>query len=263
MSKFFEKKILNENGKALNIAIPYNEHVGIMLSGGADSALLLYLLAKITLEENLGTKIFPVTAELLRRPFNIRYADGVIAKVTELTGYDFDFHLTFPLPNHRLDLTDAEKTEVMNKYSREFARRFQFVMFYDGITANPPTTSFEVTENSIRPKDRDDPNERQKRQQINALSVPFCDLDKRDLALFYKKFGLLESLFPITRSCEGEAHEAGQFFNKTCFDARPAGEECFWCLEREYGFGELTNNTPPSETAQKGLIDSQQNLNGR
>ena len=231
-------KIQIENGKEFTFSIPAKKNIGCMVSGGADSAILLYILARFIREERLGTRVYPITAELLRRPYNIRFASDVIDKVRKLTGFKFEQHLTFPIVNHRLNITDQMKADTMSAYSKLFSNAFRLFTIFDGITANPPTDKIEVTEVSLRPADRDDTEVVTQKETQKGLEVPFVRFDKRDIALLYKKMGILHELFPITRSCEGEAYES-DMFTLDCFGARPKGDECWWCKEREYGFGDL------------------------
>ena len=87
MDHLFVKKITIENGKEFVFPIPRSGNVGCMVSGGADSAILLYVLAKTIVDEGLETQVYPVTAEMLKRPYNIRFSSEVIRIVEELTGF--------------------------------------------------------------------------------------------------------------------------------------------------------------------------------
>ena len=56
---------------------------------------------------------------------------------------------------------------------------------------------------------------------------PFFNFDKKELAQIYKEYDLLDTLFPVTRSCEGWQNITGH-----C-------GKCWWCEERMWGFGKL------------------------
>ena len=58
---------------------------------------------------------------------------------------------------------------------------------------------------------------------------PFTNIDKRGIAELYEHFGLMDTLFPLTKSCEG--------FTPS-WDSPHCGK-CWWCLERQWGFGRL------------------------
>lgn len=235
MSEIFEKRIKIENGKEFVFSIPSNENIGCMISGGADSAILTYVLAQTIREENLGSKIYPITAELLKRPFNIRYSHEVLKKVCDLTGFQFEPHLIFPVPNYHDDMTPEMRTETMKFYVTFFQTAHSIPKVFNGITANPPIGAVSSTERGMRPADRDDPETLKERETKKTVSMPFVRFDKRDIALLYKKLGVIHQIFPLTRSCEGDAQES-ESFTKDCFDFRPSGEECWWCKERAYGF---------------------------
>jgi len=62
---------------------------------------------------------------------------------------------------------------------------------------------------------------------INGFA-PFSNVDKKAIAELYEHYNLIDTLFPMTRSCEAETN----YFSKHC-------GKCWWCGEREYGFGRL------------------------
>ena len=61
---------------------------------------------------------------------------------------------------------------------------------------------------------------------------PIINLNKKEIAEIYKEFGLLDTLFNQTRSCENPSTEITQNFETHC-------GECWWCKEREWGFGKI------------------------
>jgi 7-cyano-7-deazaguanine synthase in queuosine biosynthesis len=62
----------------------------------------------------------------------------------------------------------------------------------------------------------------------NKIYNPFSNIDKKDIKNLYHDLGLLETLFPLTRSCESLVD-----FEKHC-------GECWWCEERLWAFGKLS-----------------------
>jgi len=134
----------------IEIAVPRNgAPLGMFLSGGPDSALTTYLLAKTIQEFGFKNPIYPITTEFLARPYNIKYAWGVLRKIEEL--------------------------------------------------------------------------------------------NKKVVSYFYNHFDLLDSLFPLTRSCEAEMHETS-YFTKDCFEVRHEEKYCWWCRERRWGFEQYRPN---------------------
>jgi 7-cyano-7-deazaguanine synthase in queuosine biosynthesis len=66
-----------------------------------------------------------------------------------------------------------------------------------------------------------------KHHRTNMLKMrPFRNIDKKGIAELYEKFGLLDTLFPITRSCELTTTD----FSEHC-------GTCWFCEERKWGFG--------------------------
>jgi 7-cyano-7-deazaguanine synthase in queuosine biosynthesis len=61
---------------------------------------------------------------------------------------------------------------------------------------------------------------------------PIINLNKKGIADLCKKFNLTETLFPITRSCEGLSPIETNNYTEHC-------GECWWCHERKWGFGKL------------------------
>jgi len=221
----------------ISLELPEDGSIGISMSGGADSSLLAYLLVRSIQKNNLPLKIFPVTAELLRRPYNLKHASNVVRHITEVTGFKFDLHLSYHVPNHISTLTDAEKDRIHSTYVERFKDLFGFRLFFTGNTSNPPIEMVPNTHWAERPPSRDNPKWRA-HQNAEELRAPFIDVDKKVIAALYKKYDLLKSLFPLTRSCEAELVET-KYFTEDCFTMRPLGEECWWCCERAYGFGDL------------------------
>lgn len=208
---------------------PNHENLAVMMSGGPDSALLTYLMIKTIQEEkHSNVRIFPVTAELLKRPFNIRYAEKCIETLADITGFtNWGPHLTFDIPaEHCLD--DDKKIELMREHTRRFTHEHDLHRFYNGTTKNPPP-EIEWLYNDGRMPERDTPEEDLKPLEDKYVSWPLLYSHKRHVSDLYKKYELLESLFPKTRSCEGETDKT---LNHTI-----VCKKCWWCKERYWGFG--------------------------
>lgn len=57
------------------------------------------------------------------------------------------------------------------------------------------------------------------------MYTPFHRIDKKVIAGMYEELNLLETLFPLTRSCE----------NNNLLEGHCG--ECWWCEERLWAFG--------------------------
>ena len=60
---------------------------------------------------------------------------------------------------------------------------------------------------------------------------PFEHVDKRFTAQVYEDLFLLETLFPLTRSCLSGDVEKTNYHEKPC-------KECYWCEEKFWAFGQ-------------------------
>jgi 7-cyano-7-deazaguanine synthase in queuosine biosynthesis len=94
-----------------------------------------------------------------------------------------------------------------------------FTVHFNGITANP--TQAIVASGHVALPER---NQRATKQ--SNYRRPLINIDKRGVAEHYTRLGVLEELFPVTRSCE----EITTDFSKHC-------EVCWFCAERHWGFG--------------------------
>lgn len=218
--------------------IPDEGNIGCFMSGGADSSIMCYILAHTIKKHNLKTKIYPITAEMLSRPYNLRCASDVVKKVTETTGFNFELHLCYMIENHKQPVDDNQKIEVHAKYTTSYFHKYNLLTLFNGLTANPPIDAVPDNTYACRQSCRDDMEWRKKQEAKKGLSVPFIHSDKKVIGLLYQKMGRMQDLFPLTRSCEGELDETN-FFRKDCFEVRPKAEVCWWCQERAYGFSEL------------------------
>ena len=98
----------------------------------------------------------------------------------------------------------------------------------EAITINKELAKFVGTREAPRNYDTQD------LERIGIKGIPeyspFKDVDK-DLLLKYMKMSfLLETLFPLTRSCLGSA-EVTDYHEKPC-------KMCYWCEEKHWAFGQ-------------------------
>lgn len=213
------------------------EVIGIWMSGGADSSLLCYLLAKKIRDEDLPYKIQPLTVQ--KRP-NIFESIPVRNKIAELLGAEhiFQDHIIYNAPK------EGWKTEnylsMFASKNRENIRNNKFQILFSGITTNPPIEvqqNFQwgvledvekkrgtgVIKDTIRYFTESEDN----KEYEFFESKPFFNIDKKIIADLYKENNLLETLFPLTRSCEDRTYLTGH-----C-------GKCWWCEERMWAFRKL------------------------
>ena len=207
--------------------------LGCSLSGGADSAILTYLIAKDIIDSNSYTRILPFTRERpYPQPFpknwNIWRSRLVIDKINELLGKNvFLYHFIDPQPKNQLEkqTPEQEKEHVRDLHGRLAENSVGTFKFVYGVTANPP--EIEMIKHNFLTKWR--VIDRDKIKDKPMPSRPFDCVDKRFVAELYKQTNTLETLFPVTYSCEG-MHDVTDNYQNHC-------GKCWWCKERYWAFG--------------------------
>lgn len=230
----------------IDLSIPDKfDKIGINLSGGMDSTLLLYLLGFV-LRKKTGIKLIAVTAKNLNKDIRApERVNVIIDKIHQMHGVEFvnehaihyireDADRCAPIKEmfdqHRINLmiggvtrNPISEAPVIVKNSsgvdvdlsvgalpgRSIPNRRNWLMSVDGVISR-------VDENGLRP---------------NNFFCPLNRVDKSFVAELYKKYKLLDTLLPLTRSCEGMAPSTNNF-TVECGD-------CWWCLERKWGLNSL------------------------
>ena len=204
--------------------IPDDEtRIGLKISGGADSAIVAYMLALYAKTERPDLKIYPITGISEKKPFQAIFSQKVLAKIENLVDYKFSQCTAQSVRGDENYPLDQDKIVDM-AYDK-----FQLHRHYAGITANP--TESEAPELF----DQDEFgnawfNDRQKSTQLKSTVTgkshrPLINVDKRGVAEHYNTLGVMEELFPLTRSCELHTTD----FTQHC-------GECWFCRERYWGF---------------------------
>lgn len=197
----------------------YPGTLGICVSGGADSALMLYFALKYSTST---IHIFSLANQekWLR---NMHAAINVISKCAELTGnYNFVHHIKYEV---------SQTKENLFLLPMQYLADNTVSTVYTGVTKNPPfevmnTFTLETLENFER-----DPTIVRPVKQGDWY-MPWTNLDKQELCDIYQQYDLLKTLFPMTRSCEWLNHDWHDPGMEHC-------GKCWWCEERQWGFGRL------------------------
>ena len=112
-----------------------------------------------------------------------------------------------------------------------------FQILYSGITCNPPDSAG-LPKNKERTRDEESDRPIESRNGIKHYINPFFQVNKKWEAEVYKDFGLLDTLFPLTYSCEGDAEDT-KTHTWHCGNTLPYERQCWWCQERMWAFGRL------------------------
>ena len=232
------------NDQETNLYIPpRHKIVTISVSGGADSALLLWHLLKYQKESNNSFKVIIYTSAGRNRTyFNFYHALKVQQWIFNYTQFDHNYSwCTF---KHK-DTT----TSNMYNHMKIISKKFKSTLFVSGRSSWPQSdglkpyytegmtigwNGFPITEEEkvSYARDKDGPS------MENIVSVdpgankwfsndtyyytPLIAVDKKWIWGSYKYYGI-EGLWNTTRSCEG----------LQAILEKPCGE-CWWCKEREW-----------------------------
>ncbi len=223
---------------------PNWKNVAISVSGGADSALLAYLVCEQAYEHDTTIHIVNHVRMWKTRPWQQYDAERVYKWLFQRFYHtNFKRHTNFIAPdieygNIGPNLTDEYGKKVsgdniqQRAYGEFICNKYNIDAYYNAVTRNPRLASF----NGMRERDID-PNEDNKHlERMTHMGVevlhPFRFIDKSEIVKKYKELNLMD-LFEVTRSCEGEfdgtdytTYKPGQFV--------PVCGECFWCKEREW-----------------------------
>jgi 7-cyano-7-deazaguanine synthase in queuosine biosynthesis len=188
--------------------------VGINCSGGADSSLLLYILASYH-KEPIHVFTF---SDSIKGYSNIDILLNVIDFIKQKTGHLEIYHYIHCGTGQNLD-----KLAVL---PRKFLRDNSVSVIYDGLTCNPPA---KVMESANTPENRDPTIIKNLWDDDGNVYMPFRNSDKSVIKELYDELMLTDTLFSLTRSCELETPVKVSYH---C-------GKCWWCRERMWAFNKL------------------------
>lgn len=209
--------------------------VGMKMSGGFDSSLVAYALCKYVVDTRPDIKIIPITTNQIGKPYQLQFAKSVVNFLKNEFGDIFESHQTNTSPEFST-YGSTQKNLVDELYKNGVIQ-----CHLNGITKNPPEKAVpnaprkERSTNKMLPYEHlyDYKNQThlwQSSQEIQenvfgGMSYqPLLNIDKKGVWQLYKYFGITETLFPLTRTCEAVTED----FSKHC-------GECWWCKERAWG----------------------------
>ena len=193
-------------------------NVGIRISGGADSAILAYMLAVYKRDYRPYLNLHPITCINNQKPYQAIFSKQVLEKITELTGVEFNEHFIEDVDGERYR---EEQGVFQDKLYNEGKLNIHFM----GETLNPPIGV--ETEWQFNGRGRDASRDNHGDIHVPVVSYkPFRNIDKQAIKELFVHFNVLDTLFPLTRSCEIHTLD----FKDHC-------GRCWFCLERKWGFG--------------------------
>ena len=243
------------------------KQIVVSLSGGCDSSSATYL----TLKHFPQIEIFPFMCNDVNAPKDADAAKEIVeylqkkfpnGKLNDITIKDFNDREVggwWPkaresmLENQKLygnmSVTAVAKILQLDKLIPEFMSQFKGAIRLDGMTANPPKEirlqfaryakerfpeikysqrDLERIQGETRRDNTDKPN------ITYNVYQPYINVNKRFVAGVYNEEGLMEDLFPITRSCVGSGKQTKDF-TAWCW-------QCFWCYEKAWAFNLPSNH---------------------
>lgn len=218
----------------------------LSLSGGADSAALMYLTCKYF--PNL--EIIPFNCRDVNAPKDSKAAELIVkwmvkefpnAKIKDIEIFNFndkdesyvswkecdEFIKKDQEKYSKLNRIQISKIIQISKVEEFLERKYPLSIKIDGITNNPPVEEMRRLGFYDIAERRRDPSQIKKQIGFNRYQ-PFINVDKKFIADIYRKNNLMDSLFPLTRSCIGTAATTDNF-TKEC-------HLCFWCHEKKWAF---------------------------
>jgi hypothetical protein len=229
------------------VRIPFNKewkNVAISLSGGADSALLAYLICTQAKYLDITVHIINHIRMWKTRPWQQNDADRVYTWISQKFHHiQFKRHTNFIAPDIEYGNIGASIPDEYNKfvsgdniqqraYAEFICTKYNIDAYYNAVTHNPRTV--ELNGMHERDVERTPDNEHLEYMihMDKVASHPFRFVDKAWVVKQYKKLDIME-LFNITRSCEGE-FEGLDYKTYKPGQVVPSCGMCFWCKERAW-----------------------------
>lgn len=229
-----------------NVEIPFDyswNNIAISVSGGADSALLAYLLCSFA-TDNQNIHIINHIRMWKTRPWQQYDAINVYEYLlSNFPRLNFKLHKNFIAPdleygNIGPSLIDEYGKRVsgdniqQRSYAEYICNKYNIDAYYNAVTRNPKNTDLKgMKERDIDPNNNNDHLRIMKHMNKWAIH-PFRFIDKSWIIKQYKTLDIMD-LFNITRSCEGEFDNLN-YNNYVPNQLVPICGKCFWCKEREW-----------------------------
>jgi hypothetical protein len=230
------------------INVPFSSSwnsVAVSVSGGADSAMLAYLVCTLAKPIPDSTvHVISHTRMWKTRPWqsydSLRVFNWLVDNFPSIT---FKRHVNFIAPELEYgNIGPSIKDEYGKLVSGDNIEQRAFAEFvcksekvdayYNGVTRNPRNVDFKgMTERDIEPSSGNIHLRAMQHMGFWALH-PFRFIEKNQIMRLYSKLSITE-LKDITRSCEGE-FEGLDYTTYVPGQDVPTCGECFWCKEREW-----------------------------
>lgn len=237
---------------ALNLE---SKQVAIRISGGFDSAVLLYILANEISKHQVDVTINPVTVIKSNNRHNSLDKFNPTSTVNNILSF---VRLKFPKVKINpskfktcVDQNNETFLKTQNLLIQEVLADYNLdvLINYNGVTKNPPLIIGneyieEIDQNHNKILVHSNPEKKRDKthpfgikdtvsvcfREDNVIHLePFRNFDKRLTMSLADDHGILNYMLQNTRSCEGRRNNTNNF-QTTCV----GDHKCWWCYEREW-----------------------------
>jgi 7-cyano-7-deazaguanine synthase in queuosine biosynthesis len=233
------------------------KNIGVSVSGGADSALMAYLLCDLIVKNQLNITVHIITNIRCwkTRPWQQQNSMDVYNWLCAAFPHiEFKRHLNFIAPDLEWGSVGPNITDEYGKlksgnqielraHAEYVAHTEKLDAWYCGVTKNPDK------EFDQRLTDRDVFIDTVSDALLDKLIKahmggfachPFTYVQKDWIVAQFKRLGIMD-LFNLTRSCEGDKDTHPEIFGALDYRTYVSGQpvpvcdKCFWCQERQWG----------------------------
>jgi hypothetical protein len=227
--------------------IPFDQNwknIAISVSGGADSALLAYLLCEIVKDHGITVHIINHIRMWKSKPWqqydgeqvynwlfqNFRHVTFV--RHVNLISPDIEYGNMGPIIKDEYGKMVSGDNAQQRSYAEFICHKYNIDAYYNAVTRNPANIDLGgMAERDIDPTE-DNKHLLEMIHMGRHVFHPFRFIDKSKIVKKYKELNLIE-LLNITRSCEGE-FDGINYATYIPGQTVPTCGTCFWCKEREW-----------------------------
>jgi len=192
---------INGDIRPVTVKLTLHRRIGVLVSGGLDSALLYYLIRKLTLSDDRYS-VIPYT--IIRNDGSSRYAQPVIDYVHEILGVEQQYAT-------KLDIDETDSELQVAAGMREL-RNTDRNLIYIGIIQTLEEHALHDVPKPYVPTNSE------------LFNYPLKDLNKAHIVQLIVQLGL-EKLFTLTHSC--------------VYDIDTPCGVCNRCNERDWAFTQI------------------------
>ena len=230
----------------MSLEIPFEnswKKIAISVSGGADSALLTYLLCKKITNQEVHiinhircwkTKPWQEhDADNVYNWFNKKFPCIKFTRHVNFISPDLEYGSSGPIITDEYGKMVSGDNAEIRSYAEYICHKYNIDCYYNAVTRNPIGIQFD---GAMPSRDVDPTTENEHlflMKHMNRYAChPFRFTDKSWIMKQYKLQNI-EELRDITRSCEGTFENLNYNNYKPGMDIPTCGN-CFWCKEREW-----------------------------